>query len=68
MAQPWNRYPVLVGTVEDKVRETLYVFVCAEGAPEPPFALYETVYVFTFHTAYRVVVPDDVTVIEPPPV
>ena len=68
MAQPWNRYPVLVGTVEDNVRETLYVFVCAEGAPEPPFALYETVYVFTFHTAYRVVVPDEVTVIEPPPV
>ena len=68
MAQPWNMYPERVGTVADSVKDTLYVFVCADGAPEPPFALYETVYVFTFHTAYRVVVPDDVTVIEPPPV
>ena len=37
----------------DNVNVTPYVFVCAPGAPLPPFALYVTVYVSAFHWGFN---------------
>ena len=50
VAQPLNSYFALVGTVLDSVSVSPYHFVCADGAPEPPLALYDTVYDAFFDT------------------
>ena len=42
--QPLNVYPVLVGLVLDRVSDSSYHLVWLLGAPDPPLALYETVY------------------------
>ena len=54
--QPKKLYLVLVGDVLDKVIFVPCVLVCALGTLETifPFLLYEIVYVFIVHCAYKV--------------
>ena len=62
VAQPWNVYPSRVGAVLDSVRVSPYHLVCEDGAPEPPFALYVTLYdgrADTVNGLYAMVLPPD---------
>lgn len=73
VAHPRKLCPVRVGFVEEMGNEyegvpfVATVALCEDGAPLPLLALYDSVSVwFLSQNAYNVVVPDAVTVIEPP--